>query len=305
MSEAIKIDQFLTNFATRYKLKNPVADFIAPPFKVKRVSDLYGTYGKGNQRVYNNKVSGREVAKETTLSVGQETYNCELYSLSSFLLDRIRDNTDFPINLEKDKTRQLVEDMARAREYRVAQIAGNSSIITQGATPSTKWDNVSSGTPVADILTAMATIHENSQEEANAIVMTLSVALKMIKTNEWKEYFKYTDTGIKSLFNVVSGLRQLGLEPMISGVFANSTQMGAASDPQSEQIWGDNVLVFHREPNPTLESRTLMYSPFTFMNRTERIVKVEERGEKFIMTEEVDELLVDAQCGYLFSDVLS
>jgi hypothetical protein len=94
---------------------------------------------------------------------------------------------------------------------------------------------------------------------------------------------------------------------MIAGMFGASTNEGGASDPAIESIWSDSVLIFYAEENPSLESRTLMYSPYTKMGEVRRIegsVQQMQRGVLFDIHEEVDELLVDATCGYLITNTL-
>ena len=72
----------------------------------------------------------------------------------------------------------------------------------------------------------------------------------------------------------------------------------------AETIWNDSVLIFRREPTPTLETRTFMYSPFMIKDQIRRIRKDEERGTKFEILEEIDELLVDATSAFLITNTL-
>ena len=55
---------FLNNFCTAYTLKNPVADFVAPPFAVKREAGKYVEYTKTVFRIWDDKIIGEEPAKE-------------------------------------------------------------------------------------------------------------------------------------------------------------------------------------------------------------------------------------------------
>ncbi len=91
---------------------------------------------------------------------------------------------------------------------------------------------------------------------------------------------------------------------MVAGMFGGNTQEGGASDPGAEQIWSDSVLIFHRQATPTLETRTLMYSPFLIMNRVTRERIDRQRGFRLEMLEDIDELLVDATLGYLITNTL-
>ncbi len=300
--QIIHTDNLLTNLATRYKGKNPVADFIAPPFKVMRSSDKYTVYDKSSLRVYDNKIKGRERSKSINYNVTSDNYECEEYESNFFIEDRKIRNTDKPINLRKDAMRQVKDSAQLSRESRVFDVAGSTGVVTQTATPSTKWDNAS-GTPIADMRTSLATINTSTLEEANAVVLTLQVALGILKTDEWKDTFKYTQ--VKDLFNVMAGLRNLGLEPKITNMAGLSSYEGTASDPAMEKFWGEKVLIFHREPNPTLESRTFMFSPFTIMGRIERERIGGERGEEIRIYEEIDELVIDSSAAYLWTDTLT
>ena len=303
---SIHIDRLLSNFATRYRVGDSVADFIAPPFKVKRSSDKYTVYDKGALRIYDNKLAGRQEAREIGVENSTATYSCEEYSLARFLSDNRRQNADNPINMEQDSIRKIKDAMLISREKRVADIAGSASVVTQTVNAAGDWDTVSTGTPIADIRTGMSTIwtSQAGSMKANKIAIPVNVAIEMIGTDEYRDYFKYNGMAGNEQFNIVSGLRHLGLEPMLAGVFGGNTNEGGASDPGAEAIWSDSVLIFASQATPTLDSRTFMYSPFTKKDVVTRFREEKQRGTSFIMYEEMDELLVDATAAYLITNTL-
>jgi hypothetical protein len=306
MADTIHIDKLLTNFATRYMVNDDVADFIAPPFKVKHNSDKYTTYGKESLRIYDNKLSGRQEAREIDVTVSSATYATEEYSLAKYVSARKRSNTDRPINMDQDAVRQLKEAQIIAREKRVADIAGDNTIITQTANAGGDWDTVTTGTPIADIRLGMKTIWSSQAgaRKANAITIPVDVAIQMVGTDEYRDYFKYTNMASNEQFSIVSGLRHLGLEPMMAGVHGGNTNEGGASDPGAEAIWSDSVLIFVRQPSPTLETRTFMYSPYVKKDEIRRIEEKKQRGTTFDIYEDIDELLVDATAAYLITNTL-
>jgi hypothetical protein len=306
MADTIHIDKLLTNFATRYRVNDNVADFIAPPFKVSFNSDKYTTYGKESLRLYDNKLAGRQEAREIDVTIGSASYATEEYSLAKFVSARKRKNTDRPINMDQDAVRQLKDAQMIARENRVAAIAGNASIVTQTVDASGDWDTVSTGTPIADIRLGMKTIWsaQAGSRQANAISIPVDVGIQMIGTDEYRDYFKYSNLASNEQFSLVSGLRHLGLEPMMAGVHGGNTNEGGASDPGAEAIWSDSVVIFVRQPSPTLETRTFMYSPFTAKDQIRRIEEKKQRGTTFDIYEDIDELLVDASAAYLITNTL-
>ena len=302
MAETVETNVLLTNFATRFKTQLDVAEFIAPSFKVKRSSDKFSEYDKSSQRIYDNKISGRELVKEISQDVTTSTYSAEEYGLARFVSNRKLRNADKPINLLFDATKHVKEAQIRSREKRVFDIAGDNSVITQTADAGGDWDTVSTGDPFDDILTGIRTIWDSGQEEANRIVVPMNVAIEAIKTDAWRDRFKYVS--VERQFDFMAGLRNVGLTPRMAGMFGGNTQQGGASDPGSEQIWSDSVLIFHAEPTPTLDTRTFMYSPFVMKDIIRRITKDEERGLKIDIFEEIDELLVDATLAYLITNTL-
>lgn len=297
------VNTYLTNFATGYKMRNPVADFIAPPFQVKYEAGRYVEYTASVFRVFDDKISGRERAKEIQWDVDYSTYACEEYSMEKFVSDKARDQAVDPIKLDEDATRFLKRFHSQSREYRIFQIAGNTALIPN-VNIASAWAGAA-GTPITNITTGIATIAAACGFYPNRIVIPDLVALSMINTTEWRNYFTFTSQGFDTgLFDPVAGLRQLGLEPMMTNGMGLSTAKCTASDPTMESIWGDSVLLFYCEPTPTLETRTFMYSPYVKKEVVFTTREPRERGVYHTIYSDIDELLVDASCGYLMTNTL-
>jgi hypothetical protein len=85
-----------------------------------------------------------------------------------------------------------------------------------------------------------------------------------------------------------------------------STYEIGTSDPTSELISGvGKVLIFVREQNPTTESNCFMFSPYTVKDQVKSWRKEDERGESGSIYEEIDELLVNAACAYLYTGAVA
>ena len=302
----IHTNQFLSNFATSYKLSNPCADFCAPPLRVLRPSDKYAIYTKSINRVYNNKISGNERAKEILYDVDQGLYSCGEYQLARGVNYRSKRNTDNIYNLDFDAVRFLKRFQALSRENRVASIATSTSYVTQHNNLSNAWSNISSGTPFDDILTGMATVAlATGGYVPNRIIIPVNIGLTMIQTTNWKDHFKYTTTGFANgLFSIVDGLRNIGLEPMLTMIMGSNASSIYGSTPGMEGIWGNNVVLYYCEPNPTLETRTFMFSPYTLKDLITTEPRIGERRDLHAIYEEIDELLVDPSCAYLFQNCI-
>jgi hypothetical protein len=298
------VNTFLTNFATGYKLPMTFADFVAPLLPVKLEAGKYVEYTKSTWRIYDDKIRGSEHAKEIQWDVDEATYECEEYSMEKFVSDKKKNQSVAPINLDKDAVKFLKRFHTLAREYRIWQIAGSAAIVTQTANIASAWA-AAGGTPITDILLGMATIEAAVGFIPNRILIPTAVALRMIQCTQWQTYFRFTDTGFKNgLWNVVSGLRQLGLEVQLTSVSGLSTSKLGASDPVSENMWDDSVLLFYCEPTPSLETRTFMYSPYVVKDRIFTTREPRRRGLYHTIYSDIDELLVDASCAYLLTNTL-
>ena len=93
---------------------------------------------------------------------------------------------------------------------------------------------------------------------------------------------------------------------MITGARGLNTYEGGASDPAWERMFDQKVLIFYCEPNPTPRTMTFMYSPYTpgNINKVESYRVNGERGTRYEIYTEIDELLVNAEAAYLLTDVI-
>lgn len=290
-------DKLLTNFGTQYQLRGLVGDFVAPFFTVKNISDVYVQYTKDLYRVYDNAIGEREEPREIFYEVNEESYRCREYGLSTFISKRKMNNADEPINLMKDRTKRLKKAQALARENRVLELATSAAVPRQSGT--SNWRDQTNGTPVADLINAKKEIFLQTGEDANAMVVPYELALEAIKTLEWRDYFKYTDSTVGNQFDFMKGTSKLGLEVRISGTMGNVTNLNGVSDPEMEPLLKDEVIVFNREASPSLESRAFMFSPGIYKDVMKREERSMVRGVKMAIFEDIDELLVDPQGGLI------
>lgn len=299
------IDTYMTNFAQRYTSPFDAGEFVAPSFRVSKTSGKYQIHGKDNFRVWDDKINRRDPIREIDAYANDSTYVCEKHAVATFIDDDERDYyVDAPIRLEEEKIEHAKNAKERNRTHRVLAIAASTTLIPYTAIASA-WATPGTATPVINILDSMIAVEAGCGLPANAIIMDYRVALNLIKATEWRNYFQYTDSGFdKGLFSAISGLRQLGLEPRLVNDRAVNSYEGCASDPGWETMLGDKVLIFHRETKPTLNSNAFMFSPYVYKDEVQRIVKEEERGWKFTVRDYIDELLVNADAGYILDDVL-
>jgi hypothetical protein len=299
-------NQYLTNFVKRFPVHNPIGDFIAPPFRVKLEAGNYLRYTEDIHRIWENRITGRQKALEIQWDAEYDTYACLEYGMAKFVSRKAKAQAIAPIKLEQEAGKRLKHYQAKARDFRVWQIAGSAAVVTQGANIGAAWA-AAGGTPITNLLTGMAAIEASIGVLPNKILVPSAVALAMISTTEWQNYFLLSgnfDYAKEGAFNIMTGLRKLGLEPMVTGVRGLSTYKCTTSDPAPESLVSDSVLLFYSEPNPTTDCMTFMFSPYVAKDIITRTNAPRERGVYIDIYEDIDELLVEANCGYLLTNCI-
>jgi hypothetical protein len=297
---------FLTNFSTAYKMVDPVDDFIAPPFQVKLEAGKYVEYDATVYRIWDDKITGSMEPLEVEWDVDEATYSCEEYSMGFFVSDKQKAQAVNGIKLDQDAVKNVKYFHHQARAHRIFQVAGNTALVNN-TNIAGAW-STAAGTPVTDMLNAIELISTRVPGlKPNKIVMPLKVALKLIQTTEWKDYFKYTwglsKTG-GGLFDFVEGVRHLHLEPLVTTMTGLSEYKGTTSDPTMESIWGENVLIFYSEANPTTQSRSFMYSPYVRKDVIVTTRMPRMRGVYHDIYSDIDELAVDLNLGQLLTNTI-
>lgn len=298
---------YLTNFIKREKVHNPIGDFIAPPFRVRLEAGRYLRYTDDIHRIFENKIVGRQEALEIQWDASYDSYACEEYAMSKFVGDKAKAQAIAPIKLEQEAAKRLKHYQAKARDDRVWQIAGSAAVVTQTINIAAAW-NAAGGTPISDILTGMATVEASRGVLPNKILVPTQVALRMIRTTEWQNYFMLSGnfSNVNGAdFDIVNALqRKLGLQTMVTSVRGLSSYKCTSSDPAAESMTSDSVLLFYSEPNPTTDCMTFMFSPYVKKDIITRTREPRQRGTYIDIYEDIDELLVEATCAYLLTNTI-
>lgn len=299
-------NQYLTNFVKRPKVADSFGDFIAPPFQVKLENGNYVVYNDDIFRVWENQMAGRQEAREIQWNVSHASYACEEYGLCKFVSDKAVAQNIAPIRLEQEAADRVQWYQRHARDYRIWAIAGNTAIVTQTLNIGGAW-STAAGTPITDILNAMATVETSIGVLPNRVLIPRQVALNMIRCTEWQTYFLTAGNfayAPGAPFSVTGGLAKLGLEVLECGTKGLSTHKCTASDPHTEAMWNDSVLLFYCEPNPSTDCMSFMYSPYVKRDIITRTRMPRRRGIFIDIYEDIEELLAEANAAYLFTNCI-
>jgi hypothetical protein len=239
--------QDLANFSVRVNSDNFIANELMPEVSVTHDTDNYIIYNT-DRKIEQTARSNGDVSKMITWDVSTSTYQLNKHSLSDIITQDDRDNTNAPLDLEFDVTKNLTEHINRKIEDDVAKLLFTTTTFGNNATlnTATSWRmNTTTSAPIQNILSASGLVLKSVSMRPNVGVCG-RLPFEVLKENtNIHERLKYvqksilTDDILASIFD---------LDKLFVGESVkDSTKEGiAASD---SFIWGDRFLVAYIPKN--------------------------------------------------------
>lgn len=159
----VHIDAALSNLAVAYKPNRGryIADLVMPVIPVAKRSDKYFKFAAGTFLDLNRTNIAGQMGMPAMVSynLSNESYGVIDYGLRDFVPADVEGNADAPLRPLMDSTEVLAERLILAREYRVANVIGNTANYAANVSDlagAGQWDNPLSD-PVKAIEAAMLT----------------------------------------------------------------------------------------------------------------------------------------------------
>lgn len=261
------IDRALTNISVAY-LQDAnafIADKVFPIVPVKRQSDVFYTYNKGDFMRDEAQVrgAGTESAGGDYGVEAADPYYCRKHAFHKDITEEERVNYDEPLNADTDATdfvsqKMLIRrEMAWASKFFTAGVWGTE--ITGAATnPTTgqtiQWDLATSN-PIKDITDAAVKMASETGYKPNTLVLS-PYAFNALKNHEdILDRIKYTQKGIVTT-DLLATLFEVEHVYVAWGV-VNSAAKGATDS--IDFIMGKNALLCYSAPRPALRKPSAGY----------------------------------------------
>lgn len=317
----IHIDAALTDVSTRRPYEGRyIANRIFPVKTVKKQTDLVYEIDTTNesQRVSDTLAGIGAPGLEVDYKVEADiVYNCKKRKLAHFVPDEIVDNADVAIEPLINGTIFLREKFMTEMEtnFVAALTAGYTGAKT--ASPSNKWDNYTSGEPLADLrLRINAMVEASGQPRAKIGVGMDARVLDVIANHpEVVDRFKHTMgpdqvNSIDIYATILRNVLAIGQVEIADAATKNTGRY--LGTPTNSNIWGDNVFIYAIDTprlNTNASGLTFQWSGPTIGTPLEGapfIVKrfrIEERdGELIQMSTYYDQKIISG-AGFLFTNV--
>ena len=261
------IDRALTNISVAYLQDASafIADKVFPIVPVKRQSDVYYQYNKGDfmRDEAALRGAGTESAGGDYGVEAQEPYYCRKHAFHKDVTPEERANYDEPLNADTDATTFVSQKMLIRREMEWASKYFNSGIwgtdITgKEASPSTgevlQWDKPTSN-PIKDITDAGVKMASETGFKPNTLVLS-PYAFNALKNHEdILDRIKYTQKGIVTV-DLLATLFEVD-KVLVAWSVVNSAKKGATDSVNF--IMGKHALLCYANPTPALRQPSAGY----------------------------------------------
>ena len=260
----VHVNAPLTNVSIAYMQDQTdfIADKAFPGIPVKKQSDRYYSYDKGNwfRAKAQRRAPGAESAGSGWTVDNTPTYYCDVWALHHDVDDQVRANADSVLDPDIESTEFVTRDIILTKEVQwasnyFAASTWTGSSTNSDITVSPKWLTAGS-TPIADMRTECRSIMKNTGFRANKAVMGEYTKDVLLDHPDLLDRIKYTETGIVStaLLASVLGLNEI----LVGGAVINTANEGAADS--LDFLFGDAVLLIHSAPKPGLRTPSAGYS---------------------------------------------
>lgn len=261
------IDRALTNISVGYLQDASafIADKVFPIVPVKRQSDVFYTYNKGDFMRDEAQVrgAGTESAGGDYGVEASTPYYCRKHAFHKDVTEEERVNYDEPLDADTDATDFVSQKMLIRREMEWASKffttgVWGTEITGKAANPSTgetiQWDQATSN-PITDITNAAVAMAAATGYKPNTLVLS-PYAFNALKNHEdILDRIKYTQKGIVTT-DLLATLFEVENVYVAWGV-VNSAKKGATD--AVDFIMGKNALLCYAAPRPALRKPSAGY----------------------------------------------
>ena len=260
------IDRALTNMSVAYMQDSSafIADKVFPIVKVKRQSDVYYGYNKGD--FMRDEAQLRGAATESAGGddgvEASDPYYCRKHAFRKDVTPEERANYDEPLNADSDAADFVSQKMLIRREMEWASKFFKSGIWgteIEGASAVSEgkviyWNEATSD-PIGDVTGASVKMASTTGYKPNTLVLSPFVFNALKNHEDILDRIKYTQKGIvtEDLLATLFGVERV----LVAWSVVNSAAKGAKDDIGF--IMGKHALLCYSNPTPALKKPSAGY----------------------------------------------
>lgn len=246
----VHVNRPLTNISTAFiqDTSQFVCDRMFPAVPVAKQSDQFRTYDRSFwERAEAEKRGPGTESAGAGYEVGTDDYSCDVWALHTDIADQTRSNQDAPLNLDRDGTLFVTQQLMLRKEIEFLSTFFVTGVWTGENTPSTTWDLVGSD-PIQDITDEIVTVAGLTGFKPNKLLMGANVWNKVKNHPDVIDRIKHVGTRTASP-QIFADLLEID-EVLVSWAVQNSAKEGQTRS--TGFIGGDHALLVHTPSAPGL-----------------------------------------------------
>jgi hypothetical protein len=300
-----------------------VASKVCPVIPVQKQSDRYYRYERGDffRDQMQKRAPGTPAASVSYRLDNTPTYFCDVWAESKPIPDQLRGNADAVLNLDRDTTEFLTQQALIRREKIFA-----ANLFTTGkwgtdvtgvaAAPAgnqfLQWNDPAS-TPIEDVRAGKLAIKQATGYQANTLVISEPVWLKLVDHPDLVDRVKYGQTNggpARMTREALAAILEID-RILVMGAIENTAAEG--QNPTHQFIGGKNAMLCHCAMNPGLLTPSACYT-FAwsgFLGAGAEGNRIKRYRWEIIASDIVeiemafDQKLVASELGYFFSGAIA
>lgn len=308
------LDGYLTRHSNM--LKNDPMDYIAeqilPAVPVGPTTGKVPGYGSEHLRIVNTVHRGKgEYMEVDTQVYSSDNYEIVDHGIKEIVTENQQRNAITPYDALLDVTASLTSLQWLAKEKALADTLTGGVVITQGTTLSGNSQynnrNHSDSDPIGDAVTAKDTVRTASGKVPNVAIMSWAVAENLRFHNQFVEFLGWKDMRPGGL-NYQELAFALGLDRVLVSKAIYNTAKRGQTDSFAD-VWGKDIVYAYISPNMQLRDKTLGIEVRKSGTAPRQIYRAAHdepiNSTKITCLDNYDQLILNAECGYLLQDVIA
>jgi hypothetical protein len=248
----VHVDAVLTNISVAYiqQQSHFIAGKVFPIVPVEKQTDKYFIYTKADW--FRDEAKRRAPSTESAGSgygLSTATYSCDVYAMHKDVPDQVRQNSDAPINPDRDATQFVTQRLMLRLEKQWAADYFTTSVWDTDATPTNLWDNYATSDPITDIENAKRAILVTTGFMPNTLVLGYDVMKALKHHPDLIDRFKYT-SAVGSITEDMLA-KVFGVDRILVAMAINNTAVEGETASFSF-VHGKHALLCYVAPTPSL-----------------------------------------------------
>ena len=261
----LHVDQPLSNVLLNRRPEGFIADQLMPLTQVSKQSDMYYRFNHKEWYRHEGRLTDRAPgteARKVHMTVASDTYFARNYALGTDWPVEDEVNADEVLRWAESSALFLNDRLMTDWEFRVADIAVNTSNVGTVSTVASAWQDRTNSQPYTDILNFLDNFRRRTGVRANTLIIPEQVFTRMTDNNQLRDLLFGDRGGVPTTDDITRLFSRYGIRRTLSPHSLVNTEAErtdpVSSDAAFADIWGPHFWLAHINPIEGRDTDTWM-----------------------------------------------